>query len=497
MCFKHARRQGALASVLLLTITCAAAAGDDFLTTKTPYQPRQDAATYAPAPAGFVPVSTQLVARHGTRGMTGMKADLAMLNMCRQAAQEQALTPLGRGLMADIERLIQVQLVLGAGIDGIANPGYANLTRIGIEEHRQLAQRVVQRLPSLFAVPGSRNIVVQHSGVDRARDSAYFFMQSLTQAAPQLAGAVDPAPAVNRYTLYFHKLNGSTDAVNNSDADYATYQDSQRYQQYLRSPGLQAQLDAIGSDPRLDSAARIVLERLFSRDFVDRLAAGTLRFANTGRMEAVAGGGKFHAGRDGDGKTVLASPRDALMALSALYEIAPGLRLELGRDFRPYIPDEQARLLAWANDAEDFFVKGPGTAQTGAVTYQMARGLLTDMFDQAGQGSKRRLATFRFSHAEILIPLATLLGIPGASTPLRAGQTFSYADNPWRGADIAPFAANIQWDSFTDAQGLLLVRMLYNERETPFKAACDGARFSAGSLYYDVRALRQCYLPSK
>lgn len=492
-CFKNSGRGAGIIVALACLTGCATTPAGDFLSTKTPYQPRQAIADYAPAPPGFVPLHTQLLARHGARAMTAMKDDLALLNLCRQAAPEQALHPLGRRLMDDIERLVQVQLLLGHGVAGISSPGYANLSRIGIDEQRGLAQRLLQRQAALFAARDGRTIAVEHSGVDRARDSATFFMQALREAAPAL-GAVIEAPVVNRYSLYFHKLHAGTDGVPDAgDPRLAVYRASQRYQQYQRSARLQSRLDAVNDDARLGPAARVVLERLFTTAFVDRLASGQLRVANVGATEAVSTDGSLHVRLEGNGKTVLASPVDALRALSALYEIAPGLRAELGRDFRPYIPDEQARLLAWLNDAEDFFVKGPGDAQDSPVTYQMAAGLLADFFEEAEQGSGRRLASFRFAHAETIIPLATLLGVAGSSTPVAAGQGFSYDNNPWRGSDVAPYAANIEWDTYRNGQGRLLVRMLYNERETDFKGACDGARFAAGSHFYDVAALRLCY----
>jgi hypothetical protein len=423
--------------------------------------------------------------------------------MCRQAAADNALTPLGKSLLDDVQRLIEVQLLLGAGVDGIGKPGYANLTQTGIDEHRQLARRLVQRLPALFATGAAgaagaagdgRAIVVQHSGVDRARDSAWFFTQSLAQAAPRLAPSIRPA-TVDRFTLYFHKLNIKTDGViAPTDPRYAIFQDSQRYQQYVDSPRLQRHLDAVHDDARLKAAARVVLERLFSRDFVDRLDAGRLRFSNRGAMQATSPDGKHHASAEGNGKTVIAAPVDALLALSSLYEIAPGLRHELQRDFRRYIPDPQARLLAWANDADDFYSKGPGALDDRPVTYRMATGLLADFFDDAERGSATRLATLRFAHAETIVPLAALLELPGSEKPAGAAQPFTYASNPWRGEAVAPYAANIQWDSYRDADGVILVRMLYNERETDFKPACDGARFTPGSHYYKVKALRSCYL---
>ena len=41
--------------------------------------------------------------------------------------------------------------------------------------------------------------------------------------------------------------------------------------------------------------------------------------------------------------------------------------------------------------------------------------------------------------------------------------------------------------------GKLLVKMLYNEKETDFKAACDGAKKAGTAHYYDYAALKSCY----
>ena len=44
-----------------------------------------------------------------------------------------------------------------------------------------------------------------------------------------------------------------------------------------------------------------------------------------------------------------------------------------------------------------------------------------------------------------------------------------------------------------DASGTLLVKMLYRERETDFKAACDSACYAAGSHFYSYERLKACY----
>lgn len=53
--------------------------------TKTPYQPQQDLKSYEPVPSGFQPVFTEMVARHGSRGLSSLKYDLALYHLWKQA----------------------------------------------------------------------------------------------------------------------------------------------------------------------------------------------------------------------------------------------------------------------------------------------------------------------------------------------------------------------------------------------------------------------------
>jgi len=179
-------------SVLCASIVLAACNNDDhvesqnppetntaskYYQTKTPYQPQQDLKKYEVIPQGFQPVFTELVARHGSRGLSSIKYDLALYNLWKQAKAENALTPLGEKLGADLESMMKANILLGYGVDGIRQFGYGNESMQGIQEHRGIADRLLQRLPTLFqsAAQQSSSILVQSSGVDRAVDSAKFF----------------------------------------------------------------------------------------------------------------------------------------------------------------------------------------------------------------------------------------------------------------------------------------------------------------------------------
>ncbi|WP_226939106.1 histidine-type phosphatase [Janthinobacterium sp. FT14W] len=511
-------------SMLLALAACAspALAIDGHYQTKTPYAPQQDPATYAAPPDGFQPIFTQLVARHGSRGLTGMKGDAALHAMWQQAAAQDALTPLGRELGPDILALMRANALLGHGVAGIETPGYGNLSQTGIEEHRQLAARLLARLPALFAQVGQdaatapRQLLVIHSGVDRARDSSRFFTQSLLEQAPALAPllTLPPAPApypqgrppgvppvrqpdgVNRFLLYAHKLAPQTDLVTDRAAPHeATYGASQAYQRYLRTKGLHALMDAPAKAPEAAAHARHVLERLFAPAFLARFERGA-SYADTGSYTFTSTDGKLTRTMTGSGKTVIRSRNGAATTLYELYAIAAGMHHEVPADFGRYMPAEDARYYAAVADHEDFYAKGPATVESKGVTWRFALALREDFFqevDALARGDMRHAAKLRFTHAEMLIPLASAMGLPGAQTPLPATTPYSHAGNPWRGAQVSPLAANLQWDVYRNGEGRLIVRQLYNEKEAPFQAACEGARIAPGSVFYDYAGLQACY----
>jgi len=484
-----------------------------YLTTATPYQPQQNAASYEAEPAGFTPVFTEAVVRHGSRGQSSF--DGTVYNMYLKAAADGALTPLGAQLGPDVMTMMQANALLDVGVAGITAPGYGNLSQTGIMEEQQIAARLLQRLPSYFAqLPASnRQIVMVNSGVNRVADSAGFFAQSLLTNNPSLGPLilksapltaypsnkpVAQAAGVNRFLLYFHKLAAKTDLVNSaSDPYYQTYQDSLTYQAYLKNANMVAKVNSILTDPDAAANARAVLEMLFTKDFVDKIDNGTYTFTNSGSYIFTTSDGSYSTTVSGDGSTTVQSLSDAANELYSFYATAPAMQNELDNmDFSKYIPAAQASVLSYLDDVQSFYQKGPGIAEDGSSTFRMAQLLINDLFnevDAVAKGDFSHGAKLRFTHGEEIMPLASILGLKNVFVQVPNASNYSYNTNPWRGAIVSPYAANVQWDVYSNGAGTLLVKMLYNEKEADFKADCDQARYAPGSHYYDYGRLTACY----
>ncbi|WP_317231817.1 histidine-type phosphatase [Clavibacter capsici] len=440
---------GSALPALAATGSGTASADRPHYSSKTPYAPQGTPADLAPAPAGFAPVYTESVARHGSRALSSFKYDSLTTQVWEQARSEGALTALGETLGPEVQELTAANRKLG----------YGNLTGQGADQHRGIGARVVERLPSLFAAidAGSDQVALESSGEARATASGKAFAKGLTSADPLLASHLPEDIAEDPATLYFHKSD--------ANADYQAYEDG---------PAVTAAVEAITDQQRSHEVARRTLERIYSPAFVDRLAAGSYHFVD-----------------GGDGKTHVDDEVDAAMMLYNLYIIAPDMADEVTVDFDRYITSADAEWFAYLLDAEDFYSKGPAF-QGSEITYRMARPLLDDFLDSmdARLAGSSTAATFRFAHAETIIPFAALLGLPGSTQQVTPADPYTYATNAWRGETVTPMAANVQWDVYRDASGRAIVRMLDDERAIPFRAGCTP--IAPGSLFYDAGEVRRC-----
>lgn len=466
----------------------SSATGSDYqYSTKAVYVARQDAGSYEAAPVGFTPVFTELVARHGSRSLSSPKYDVLTKQIWDAASRQGALTDLGQKLGAKVDAVTAANRQLGYGL----------LSAVGKEEHALLATRLAERLPALLGkggVPGC--IRVETSGKDRANESAYYFMESLAKrvdfitdskacyVSQQNPSEIDKGLR-NKFELYFHKTE--------PEGDYLQYLPAfQAYMAFVGdeeegvspAPELSEALGGLKTLPQTRVMAREMLERLYSKTFVDELAAG---------VEYVAVNPE-----DGD-KTYVRDEVDAALMLYNLFIIGPGMIREAQAqgapwDLEQFITPEESAWFSYLSDAEDFYEKGPSLASQRA-TYAVAQPLLDGLFDevqtQVVEGAGEHVAKLRFAHAETVIPLAALMQLEGSRQSAQPGVLMSQANNEWRGGWVSPYAANIQWDVYRNDAGRVLVKMLYNEKELAFKAGCSP--IAVGSFFYDFGELKRCY----
>ncbi|MFJ5309975.1 histidine-type phosphatase [Streptomyces sp. NPDC088350] len=439
-----------MAALLATAFAAQAAPGNnrshtDSYGTKATYEPEQDSRSYQRAPAGFTPVFTENVSRHGSRSSTDSSDGDLILALWNRAQAEGQLTAKGREFGPKVQ-------ALETAMSGV---GYGDLSARGKEEMHDTAVRMAKRLPSLFAAiaKDKEPIDVVSSGQGRAVDSADLYGAALAETDPGLASLIG-ATRTDKDLLYFHKAAGG-----------AAYRD------YIANDKrLAATLASITDQPRTHRAARDVLGKLFEPAFVDRITAG-----------------EFSA---------IGTDVEAATAVYNLYAIAPAMSEESpggkGWGMDRYISARDADWFGYLSDAEDFYEKGPGFADSD-ITYRMAGVLLDDFFKKAEakrDGTSDLGAELRFTHAEEIIPLAALMGLPGSTEGVTAEQPYTYATNSWRGAAVAPLGSNIQWDVYRKGS-TYLVRMLYNEKETAFKAGCRPV--SKGSKFYDLDELERCF----
>ncbi|MEV4776836.1 histidine-type phosphatase [Microbacterium sp. LWH12-1.2] len=495
---------------------------DGFYSSKQPYiAPTQaDIDAYQAAPAGYAPIATESVARHGSRGLSGYKYD-ALLHLVAATAEAENgfLTPeIGAQFVANLDA------ITAANVEN----GYGMLTGQGETQHQGIGARAFERNTGLFAdaAVGGDRIIAETSGEARATESGENFLLGFGDAgadagasAPDLAVPLEPRPDL----LYFHKVenpDGTDKAEGSPERERA-----EAYEAYIEAQTddggtIAAATDYIEDLPRSVEVAEDLLSGIFTPEFIAAIGTddahiwfNTVDGTEHGAV-ACAPGADPAADPDacGDPEKSIESTVDAAMTLYNLYIIAVDMAEENVEphtfDFNAYFEGHEAdaEWFAYLLDSEDFYEKGPSLAGH-TETFAIAQPLLDDFFAtiDARVAGGDVAATFRFAHAETIVPFAALLGLPGSTVaapdnaaPASAADIYDYATNPWRGAEVTPMGANVQWDvvareGIDPATGTAftpLVRMLYNEREIAFAEGCRPV--ADGSHWVKLTELKRC-----
>jgi hypothetical protein len=303
--------------------------------------------------------------------------------------------------------------------------GYGNLTAIGSAEWQGIGRRTADLYGDFLkeATAQGDDVVFKTSPVRRTIESADAMRQSLELAVPGLKVA-DYVTDAPRLLIG----NGSSIAGNRATQEILT-------------------------SPEIVAASTHLLEALYASSFVAEIE----------------------------------DPVQAALDIYLLYSTAPGMAAETDVTFAEYVPIQDAKVLAYAVDAENFYQFGPGVAGEDN-SFEAARPLLDDFFtalDERLAGGSTA-AVFRLAHGETTMPFAALTDLPGSD--VQAAGIYSYDDNPWRGYIAGRLAGNIEWAAYTDDAGKALVTVRYNEQPVELSDACT----PTVRYFYRPAELKRC-----
>ena len=534
-------------AALAMLATGTAHAANTYYSSKQPYIAPQQV-SYSAAPEGYAITYTEMLARHGSRGLSSYKYDALLMKMAETAKAENGFVDKETGE----EFIKNLEAITAANVDN----GYGMLTGQGESQHQGIGERAYKRNQTLFdqAAADGEKIEYESSGEARATESGENFKKGFDRESNgELANSyVTPSNPTGQSTtgifnaspntLYFHKIE-NPDGEKKEEGS-AEWKIASEYEQFIKdNPTIDAAMDYI--EAKGEGVADALLTQIFKPEFLNNIGEGEGKYSwyntidgkeHTDEVNNTTGKKEPDGLDDKTGKSIdlfwndapnadvnvdadargemekhITSKVDAAMDLYNLYIIAADMQEENtdahGFDFDKYfegIDSTEGETFAWILDAEDFYEKGPSYAGQDE-TYRIAQPLLDDFFasiDERVAGGDTA-ATFRFAHAETIMPFAALIGAPGSTQqapavvePQSVDDVYNY-NNEWRGETVTPMAANIQWDVATkdgDPETgkayTPLVRMLYNETEVPFNASCTPV--AEGSTWYKESELKSC-----
>ncbi len=403
-----------LLAFVLLKLPSVGCAQSDYLNTKTLYQPQQ--LHHTPPPKGYQVYFINYVGRHGARFLTSAGSDVSLIRLLEEAQMEQGLLPTGDSILMQLHQFEVVE-----------KNNYGNITQLGKDEQKGIAGRLQSEYSSLFEKAKLR---VETTEKIRTQQSANAFLSGLQGIDSSDVQTIIYPPEADSL-LRFYDL-------------------SSVYQQYKKSDAVKKHLDSLSSDQRTEEVASRVCHQLFTNSFIQKIQNGNLKLAAKGKSD----------------KATLVQ---ICSNLYDVYCILFSAQKEMQSTGTPFINMASKAFtdadLAWLDQltsASDFYEKGPADNAAG-IQISIAAPLLRNLIKTCDENTRSKAFSgiFRFTHAEAISPLATLMGIVEASQT--ASSVFNFSTK-WSAAKIIPLSANVQWVVYKKDNDYLLA-ILFNEKE--------------------------------
>ena len=378
---------------------------------------------HTPVPKGFKPVYLTHFGRHGSRFLDNASNYDRPYNILKEAADSGKLTAFGKDVLRRVE-IIRSEADQRAG----------DLTPKGMQQHRDIARRMVENYPELFT--NDKTIVARSTTSHRVLVSEYSALMQILRMRP--------------------KINIDYDSSNHDE------------------PWMYTEDRAVSAHKRKINAA--VQEFNQRHTHPERLMNAL--FNDTAFI-------RHYQGRD-----------MSSTLYSSLYELASNVQSsDPGVDLYDVFTYDEWYDLFLINNMRWYSQGGFTPLTDNVVPYGHCVTLqnFIDMAEDALSGN-RVSVTLRYGHEVTLMSFFSLLELNG--TGYSTDDLESVADH-WVAYDVAHMGGNVQWVFFRDRKGRVIVKFLLNEEEATLPESVPFFKDDKGrevSPYYNWDDVKDFYL---
>ena len=378
---------------------------------------------YSKPPKGFKPFYMSHYGRHGSRYLLNTPQYNDPYNILHEAYEQGKLTTFGKSVMDRLEIM-----------KDDANGHLGDLTKLGQQQHRGIARRMVRNYPEIF---NSKSTIVARS------TTSHRVMASMTSALME-------------FSTILPKMNID---FNDSDFDrgYMNYEDNaiSRAKNSREKSAAVSQFNARHTHP----------ERLMTALFTD-----TTFITRYVRPSNLTRSGSVYGTQESNVTVVNTQDRSANL-YNLIYDIAANMGShDLGFDLDDVFTYEEWYDCWLQNNMYWYSVSGFSPFTENLVPYGHST-LLQDIVEKADQAISTGTpsANLRYGHDTALFPLLCLMEVNDCAW---APDDLEKVADKWVDYNIVHMGSNLQLIFFKDKKGTVLVRALLDEKEATLPAEC-------------------------
>ncbi len=345
---------------------------------------------YTPPPEGFAPFYINHLGRHGSRNHTSENLFPGLAEIFKQASEHDILTAKGKEVKYKIDK-----------INNYMEKRYGDLSLIGQQEQREIAERMINNYPEIF-LNNDCKIDAKSTLVPRCILSMSFFSLKLKEHNPLVDISMESSDFNNAYLNYYNK-------------EYREYYENGSWRELLND----FQNDALSPDRFIAS--------LFKTDTL---------FKDSDKMSFM--------------KNLWSA--NAIMKASGI-----------NHSFYDIFTEDEIFALWQVQNLNQYLRKGPSGINDN-IAIIIAKPMLKNFIETSVNAIENRnlSANLRFAHGESIIPFTALIGIKDASK-IESNPSEVYL--AWNDYKVSPMSANIQWVFYENSQSEILIKVLHNEHE--------------------------------